>query len=150
LGPSSQPAFRGRMASPAAGPAPKDLQYHPSAARLQGISPSPHGPTVPRFRGCGAAAAYPAAPKTGILPGVVGWVERGEAHGARLRGSLLQGGIRMFRLDLGPGGRYCDGMSRRSFLALGVAGMAGVGLPRLLRAREASAARKDTSVILIW
>jgi hypothetical protein len=56
----------------------------------------------------------------------------------------------MFRLDLGPGGRYCDGMSRRSFLALGVAGMASVGLPRLLRAREASAARKDTSVILLW
>src|SRR5207302_8163397 len=58
--------------------------------------------------------------------------------------------ITMFRLDLGPAGRYCDGMSRRSFLALGVAGMAGVGLPQLLRARAASAARKDTSVILIW
>ena len=56
----------------------------------------------------------------------------------------------MFRLDLGPAGRYCDGMSRRNFLALGVAGMAGVGLPQLLRARAASSARKDTSVILIW
>jgi Protein of unknown function (DUF1501) len=60
----------------------------------------------------------------------------------------------MFRLDLGRTGRYCDGLSRRSFLTLGVAGMASVGLPQLLRAREQSAAatgtRKDTSVILIW
>src|SRR5437588_12878454 len=57
----------------------------------------------------------------------------------------------MFRLDLGqPSRRYCDGMSRRSFLALGVAGVASVGLPRLLKAREASTAPKNTSVILIW
>src|SRR5262249_29335708 len=60
----------------------------------------------------------------------------------------------MFRLDIGSTRRYCDGMSRRSFLQLGVAGMASVGLPRLLRAKEESAARmggtKDTSVILIW
>jgi hypothetical protein len=56
----------------------------------------------------------------------------------------------MFRLDLGSGGRYCDGLSRRSFLALGAAGLASVGLPQFLRAREASAARKNTSVILIW
>src|SRR5690349_18626108 len=62
----------------------------------------------------------------------------------------LQGGNGMFRLDLGTSARYCDGMSRRSFLALGVAGMAQVGLPQLLRAKEASASRKDTSVILIW
>src|SRR5579864_6562461 len=60
----------------------------------------------------------------------------------------------MFRLDLGPAPHYCDGMSRRSFLQLGVAGMASVGLPQLLRAREASAAKgagtKNTSVILLW
>ena len=60
----------------------------------------------------------------------------------------------MFRLDLGGSGRYCDGLSRRSFLALGVAGMASVGLPQLLRAREASAPKaggtKNTSVILLW
>jgi hypothetical protein len=58
----------------------------------------------------------------------------------------------MFRLDLGSTGRYCDGMSRRSFLQLGVAGMASVGLPSLLRAREASGAsgKKNTSVILLW
>jgi hypothetical protein len=57
----------------------------------------------------------------------------------------------MFRLNLGSSTqRYCDGMSRRSFLALGVAGMAAVGLPQLLRARDASTAARNTSVILIW
>ncbi|MFN4258647.1 MAG: DUF1501 domain-containing protein [Gemmataceae bacterium] len=57
----------------------------------------------------------------------------------------------MFRLDLGSSSRYCDGMSRRSFLQLGVAGLASVGLPQLARARAASgSARKNTSVILIW
>src|SRR5213593_2164790 len=56
----------------------------------------------------------------------------------------------MFRLDLGGSRRYCDGLSRRSFLQFGVAGMASVGLPQLLRAREASPARKNTSVILLW
>lgn len=57
----------------------------------------------------------------------------------------------MFRLELGRSGRYCDGLSRRSFLQIGVAGMASVSLPQILRAREASgSARKPTSVILIW
>jgi hypothetical protein len=60
----------------------------------------------------------------------------------------------MMRVDLGSAGRYCDGMSRRSFLQLGIAGMASIGLPQLLRAQEASAAagsaKKDTRVILIW
>ena len=58
----------------------------------------------------------------------------------------------MFRLNLGSTARYCDGLNRRSFLKVGVAGMASVGLPRLLQAKDQSAAngRKDTSVILIW
>jgi hypothetical protein len=60
----------------------------------------------------------------------------------------------MFRLDLGPAPRYCDNMNRRSFLQLGVAGLASVGFPQLLRAREQSAgktgATRDTSVILLW
>lgn len=60
----------------------------------------------------------------------------------------------MFRLDLGSTHRYCDGMNRRSFLQLGVAGMASIGLPQLLRAKDASAGQigstRDTSVILIW
>ncbi|MBI4607202.1 MAG: DUF1501 domain-containing protein [Planctomycetes bacterium] len=60
----------------------------------------------------------------------------------------------MLRIDAGEAGRYCDGISRRSFVKIGVAGMASVGLPAILRAKEASAAlgrpEKDTSVILIW
>jgi len=49
---------------------------------------------------------------------------------------------------------YCDGVSRRSFLQLGVAGVASVGLADVLRAKaqsaEAGAAPKDTAVILLW
>jgi uncharacterized protein (DUF1501 family) len=56
----------------------------------------------------------------------------------------------MLRLDLGTSGQYCDGGDRRSFLQLGVAGMAAVGLPDLLRAKAASPASRKTAVILIW
>ncbi len=59
----------------------------------------------------------------------------------------------MFQLDLGSSRKYCDGLSRRSFLSLGVAGMASVGLPQILKARESTGSlgqTKDTSVILIW
>ena len=61
----------------------------------------------------------------------------------------------MFRVDAGRvSPKYCDGQSRRSFLQFGVAGMAAVGLPQLLKIQEASAAagqpKKDTSVILLW
>jgi len=57
----------------------------------------------------------------------------------------------MFRLDLGSTGRYCDGLNRRSFLQLGVAGMAAVGMPELLRAKAQSpASSMNSSVILIW
>ncbi|HEX3150599.1 MAG TPA: DUF1501 domain-containing protein, partial [Gemmataceae bacterium] len=59
----------------------------------------------------------------------------------------------MFQIDLGRSPNYCDGMQRRSFLRLGVAGMASLGLPQVLRAKTESAAtgsRKNTKVILIW
>ena len=57
----------------------------------------------------------------------------------------------MFRLDLGSSARYCDGVDRRSFLQLGIAGMAAVGMPELLRARAQSpSSSKNSSVILIW
>jgi len=50
--------------------------------------------------------------------------------------------------------RYCDGMSRRSFVQLGMAGFASLGLADLARAREVSQAigtpQRKTSVILIW
>ena len=60
----------------------------------------------------------------------------------------------MFRIEAGRTGRYCDGMSRRSFVQIGVAGMASVALPQVLRAKEAAVAsgatKKDTAVILLW
>jgi hypothetical protein len=58
------------------------------------------------------------------------------------------------RIDAGGTGTYCDGLSRRSFVQLGVAGMASLGLGDVLRAKAAStppsgsAAKK--SAILIW
>ena len=63
----------------------------------------------------------------------------------------------MFRIEAGRSKRsqrYCDGMTRRDFVQLGVAGMASVGLPTILRAKEASSQggspSKDTAVILLW
>lgn len=57
----------------------------------------------------------------------------------------------MLRIDAGGSGKYCDGMSRRSFVQLGVAGMATAGLSEVLRAKEnAPAEKQDRSVILIW
>lgn len=55
------------------------------------------------------------------------------------------------RIDTGGScGKYCDGVSRRSFLQLGVAGMAATGLSGILRAQQASSTAKDTRCILIW
>ncbi len=60
----------------------------------------------------------------------------------------------MFRLDLGATGRYCDGLNRRSFLQVGVSGLASLGLADVLSARAQSApsssSARDTSAILIW
>jgi hypothetical protein len=56
----------------------------------------------------------------------------------------------MLRIDGGGSCTFCDGISRRSFVQLGLAGLASFGLPGLLRAREESRAAKDTRVILIW
>lgn len=60
----------------------------------------------------------------------------------------------MFRIPLGGTPRYCDGISRRSFLHIGVAGMGAVSLGHLIAMKEASAAasgaKKDASIILLW
>jgi hypothetical protein len=59
----------------------------------------------------------------------------------------------MFRIDAaGTTPRYCDGLTRRSFLQLGVAGMASVSLAGIARAAAAaqSSNKKNTSVILLW
>lgn len=60
----------------------------------------------------------------------------------------------MLRIDMGTTTRYCDGLTRRSFVQLGMAGLASVGLSQILRAKEQSSpygtASKNTSCILIW
>jgi hypothetical protein len=60
----------------------------------------------------------------------------------------------MFRISGGTSQAYCDGVSRRHFLQIGVAGLASASLSTVLQARaEASAVAgsgKDTSVILLW
>jgi hypothetical protein len=59
----------------------------------------------------------------------------------------------MLRIDAGGSGDYCDGMSRRSFVQLGVAGMTSLGLADVLRAKELSSAgtpQKKTAAILLW
>jgi hypothetical protein len=60
----------------------------------------------------------------------------------------------MFRISLGPTQCYCDGISRRSFLQVGVAGMGALSLGQILALKDASAAatgtKKDTAVILLW
>jgi len=60
----------------------------------------------------------------------------------------------MLRIQAGRTAPYCDGLSRRSFLQVGMAGMGSLGLGDLLRAKSAAAEsgtqHKDTSVILLW
>ena len=60
----------------------------------------------------------------------------------------------MLRINSGHSAAYCDGHTRRSFVQLGVAGMASAGLSQILAAKAASAEQgrssKDTSVILLW
>ncbi|MCA9075980.1 MAG: DUF1501 domain-containing protein [Planctomycetaceae bacterium] len=58
----------------------------------------------------------------------------------------------MLKIDVGGSEKYCDGLSRRSFVQLGVAGMASLGLADVLRAKEQGGARqaKAQSTILIW
>ena len=56
----------------------------------------------------------------------------------------------MLRIDAGRGGRYCDGISRRSFVQLGVAGMAAAGLGDVARAKQSSGSSTDNAAILIW
>ena len=57
----------------------------------------------------------------------------------------------MLRIDGGPAGTYCDGLTRRNFVQIGLTGLASLSLPQILRAKEAAgASRKDTAVILLW
>ncbi len=61
----------------------------------------------------------------------------------------------MLRVQMGDRtSRYCDGLSRRSFLKVGTLSLGGLALPSLLqhKASAANAGRstRDTAVILIW
>ena len=60
----------------------------------------------------------------------------------------------MLRVDAGACPFDHSGLSRRSFVQLGVAGLASLGLPGLMKLKEASANNgidgRDTRVILIW
>ncbi len=55
----------------------------------------------------------------------------------------------MFRVEFGKTNKYCDGINRRSFLQLGVAGMGSASLSQILHAKEAAQQNefqtKDTS-----
>jgi len=55
----------------------------------------------------------------------------------------------MIQIDRGPGPCYCDGLSRRSFLRLGAAGLAGLGPPQLLRARADTVASGVANLNLV-
>ena len=56
----------------------------------------------------------------------------------------------MLRIDAGRGGRYCDGMSRRSFVQLGVAGMAAASLGDVARAKQSAATGNNNAAIMMW
>jgi len=60
----------------------------------------------------------------------------------------------MLRIDAGQTGKYCDGLNRRNFVQLGIAGMAGASLGDVLRAKASSSStgrsRTADSAILIW
>lgn len=60
----------------------------------------------------------------------------------------------MLRIGVAPTRESCDRLRRRTFLQVGVAGLGAIGLPDILRARDAAATgdtpRKNTSVILLW
>src|SRR5579872_3093678 len=51
---------------------------------------------------------------------------------------------------LGPRHRYCDGLTRRSFLQVGGLAVGGLTLPQLLRAEHRSGARRHRSVIMVY
>ena len=51
---------------------------------------------------------------------------------------------------LGPRARFCDGVSRRSFLKVGSLGVGGLTLPGLLRAEAAAGTKTHKSVIMVY
>lgn len=57
----------------------------------------------------------------------------------------------MLRVDSGRTGQYCDGLSRRSFVQLGVAGMASASLAEVARAKSTGqGSGNNNAAIMIW
>ena len=56
----------------------------------------------------------------------------------------------MLTLHTGPASRNCAGATRRAALKAGFLGVAGLGLPDLLRAKAQQGTSADKSVILVW
>ena len=50
----------------------------------------------------------------------------------------------------GPRHRYCDGLSRRSFLKVGSLALGGLTLPQLLRREQQNPGRRPKSVIMVY
>lgn len=51
---------------------------------------------------------------------------------------------------VGNAGRFCDGVSRRSFMQVGASAVAGLSLPGLLRAESAAGKRGHKSIIVVY
>src|SRR3954466_12544758 len=51
---------------------------------------------------------------------------------------------------LGPKERFCDGLTRRSFLQAGSLAVGGLALPQLLKAEESVGRPSDKSVIMVY
>ena len=49
----------------------------------------------------------------------------------------------------GPSSRFCDGLSRRSFLRIGGLGMGGLSLTQLLRAEAASGMKSNHKAVIM-
>ena len=56
----------------------------------------------------------------------------------------------MLRISGSESSRFCDGVSRRSFLRLGALGLGGLGLPGLLKAEAAQGAGGKKAIIMIF
>src|SRR5580692_12573855 len=51
---------------------------------------------------------------------------------------------------MGGKGRFCDGVTRRSFLQIGALAMGGLSLPALLRAEQQSGSRSNKAIIMVY
>ena len=54
----------------------------------------------------------------------------------------------MFQINYGSSGRYCDGMSRRSALKLGFAGLGGLSLAGLYQAEAAAGITSSNKAVI--